>query len=84
VRARVFHRETHGGFRFAGELDAEDADDVWRMAESSMVPGSALKEGDVVYIGDLYFELDGDGGWHPIQPGELTRRLYRVSTEPSA
>ena len=53
VRARIFRRDAPSSFHFAGELDAEDADNVWRQAEP-------LSEGDVVYIGDVYFELDGD------------------------
>ncbi len=38
--------------------------------------GRRLRPGDVVYIEDLYLELDGDGGWHRLTPGELTRQLY--------
>jgi hypothetical protein len=40
--------------------------------------GRPLAAGDVVYIADLYWELNGDGGWSAIPPGELTRQLYRT------
>jgi hypothetical protein len=36
-----------------------------------------MHPGDVVFVGDLYRELDEDGGWHPLAPGQLTRGLYR-------
>jgi hypothetical protein len=60
VRARIFRRDAPSSFHFAGELDAEDADNVWRQAESGARSAEPLSEGDVVYIGDVYFELDGD------------------------
>ena len=34
--------------------------------------------GDIVYVDDLYVELHGDGGWHPLTPGELSQDLYQV------
>jgi hypothetical protein len=36
-----------------------------------------MREGDVVFVSDFYFELDGDGGWHHLTPGSVTRALYR-------
>lgn len=35
-----------------------------------------MREGDVLYIGDVYLALDGDGGWRPLEPGAETSRLY--------
>ena len=78
MRARVFRRnDTAHGYAYVGELDAEDVDDVWRQLEAGP-PDSVggMRPGDVVYVGDVYFELDGDGGWRPLLPGELTRQLY--------
>jgi len=80
VRARLYRRaEAPAGYTSLGELDAADADDVWRQLEAE-APDSArrMTPGDIVYIGDVYLELDPDGGWHPISPGELTRELYRL------
>jgi hypothetical protein len=39
-----------------------------------------MRPGDVVYVGDIYLELDGDGGWCALAPGKLTRQLYRLIT----
>ena len=80
MRARLFRRaEAPADYAYVGELDAVDADDVWRQLEAE-APGSArrMHPGDVVYVGDIYLELDGDGGWRPLAPGELTRQLYRL------
>jgi hypothetical protein len=80
LRARLFLRDEEGGsYGFACELDAGDADDVWRQLE--MEPHRArrgLRPGDIVFIADLYLELDGDGGWRRIAPGPLTRQLYEL------
>ncbi len=80
MRARVFRRDAPRSFHFAGELEAEDADDIWRQAESGVLAGEPLGEGDVVYVGDIYFQLDGDGGWRPVRPSALTRKLYDLAT----
>ena len=64
-------------YRLAIELSVEDADDAWRRLEAFPHPaGRHLMPGDIVYVGDLYLELDGDGGWHPLTPGELSQDLY--------
>jgi hypothetical protein len=76
LRARIFLRE-EAEYRYGGELDAADADDVWR--QLAMVPERNLKAGDVIYIGDVYLELNPDGGWMPLAPGALTRRLYQLA-----
>jgi len=52
-----------------------DADDAWTQLQDN----DPLKEGDVVYIGDIYYELIGDGGWRVLQPNELTRELYALA-----
>jgi hypothetical protein len=39
-----------------------------------------LTQGDVVYIADVYHQLDGDGGWAAIPPSALTKRLYELAT----
>jgi hypothetical protein len=76
VRARIFLREL-SGYRFGCELEATDADDAWRRVEASPVePGRRLQAGDVVYVGDVYSELNGDGGWEILSPGTITRELY--------
>lgn len=78
MRARVFLRG-EDGYSLACEIDAEDADDVWRQLEGDPdLAGRSLKQGDIVYISDVYLELDGDGGWGRILPGELTAELYRL------
>lgn len=83
MRARLFRRDDAAtlGYTYAGELDADGADDVWRQLEAEPA-GSArrMRPRDVVYVGDIYLELDGDGGWRPLAPGELTRQLYRLIT----
>jgi hypothetical protein len=35
----------------------------------------------VVYLGDIYLALDGDGGWNRLQPGPATEDLYRLIVE---
>jgi len=78
MRARVFLFDGESGHhRFAGEVDAHTPDDVWYLAEAEpQLLGRRLQGGDVVYVSDVYAQLDGDGGWHQIAPGELTKRLY--------
>jgi hypothetical protein len=38
--------------------------------------GRRLREGDVVYLGDVYLALDGDGGWRRLESGQATEDLY--------
>lgn len=78
MRARIFLKEDRAEeYRLAAELDAQDADDVWRQIEAKPeAAGRQMVPGDIVYVGDVYFELNGDGGWRRILPGSLTRRLY--------
>jgi hypothetical protein len=78
MRARIFLKEGRSrDYRLAAELDAQDADDVWRQVEAEPEGFERrLVPGDIVYVGDVYVELNGDGGWLPISPGPLTRRLY--------
>jgi hypothetical protein len=53
---------------------------VWRQLEQNPSPaGRALSTGDIVYIGDQFLELNGDGGWAHIVPGPMTERLYRMA-----
>jgi hypothetical protein len=48
MRARVFLRDPE--FRYAGELDAADADDVWRQLQlEPPATGRSLRSGDIVY-----------------------------------
>jgi hypothetical protein len=82
VRARVFLRDEEG-YRLGCELDAIDAEDVWRTLQASPdLAGRRLMQGDVVYLTDLYLELNGDGGWDVIPPGELTQGLYGLISRP--
>ena len=79
MRARVFVRDPD--FRYAGELDAADADDIWRQLQlEPPAAGRPLRSGDIVYIEDRYYELNGDGGWVPLLPGPLTQRLYQLTS----
>lgn len=83
MRARLFRRDDAPplGYTYAGELDAADADDVWRQLEADPFdPARRMGQGDVVYVGDVYYELDGDGGWRPLALGKLTPQLYRLIT----
>jgi hypothetical protein len=81
MRARVFFRE-QAGWQLACELEAADPDDVWRQLQRDPLPGPRKPAvGDIVYVGDLYWELDGDGGWRPLKPGAFTQELYRLATE---
>jgi len=69
-------------FRYAGELEANDADDIWRqLAVDPSLAGRSLRPGDVVYIEDRYYELNGDGGWVSMVPGLTTKRLYDLVLE---
>jgi hypothetical protein len=62
-------------------MEADDAEDVWRQLQGEAVLGDGgLAEGDVVYIADVYHELDGDGGWAAIPPSALTKSLYELAT----
>jgi hypothetical protein len=77
VRARVFLREG-GSYALAAELTVEGAEEVWRRLEvQPELAGRRMAAGDVVYVGDLYLELNADGGWQLLEAGELTRQLYR-------
>ncbi|MHB8509522.1 MAG: hypothetical protein ACYDGR_12875 [Candidatus Dormibacteria bacterium] len=38
-----------------------------------------MHSGDVVYIEDRYYELNGDGGWASLMPGPITERLYELA-----
>jgi hypothetical protein len=75
VRARIFRFLGPDSYEFERQLDVVDADEAWRRLQS-LGEGAALREGDIVYVGDLYFELDGDGGWRSLPSGPLTVRLY--------
>ena len=76
MRARILRRRNAGVYDFTDELDVADADEAWRQLQHR----EPLREGDVVFVGDLYFELDGDGGWRRLEPGNLTRSLYLKAT----
>jgi hypothetical protein len=81
LRARVLLADG-AGFRYGCELDATDPDDVWRQAQGDRgLAGRNLREGDVVYLGDVYLALDGDGGWNSLEPGDATKDLYRLIVE---
>ena len=81
MRARVFLAGTDR-WTFGCELEATDADDVWRRLEADPSPASRrLAQGDIVYIADVYLQLDGDGGWQPITPSRLTRELYLLAQD---
>lgn len=77
MRTRVFLREDNE-YRLATEMSVDDADQAWRRIEAEPdLAGRRLSPGDVVYIGDEYLELNGDGGWRRLAPSELTQGLYR-------
>lgn len=77
MRARIFLRDP-AGYRLAAELSADDADHAWRQIENDPeLVGRRLTPGDLVYIGDKYLEIDGDGGWHQVRPSEMMKGLYR-------
>lgn len=83
LRARLFIAAADGSdaYTYGGEIDAVDADDVWRIVQRSPETfGRMLHEGDIVYIADVYLKLDGDGGWQPLPPSELTQMLYALVT----
>ena len=81
MRARVFRRLSADTYEYAGEIEAVDADDVWRQLEGETLhEGEALAQGDVVYVADVYHQLDGDGGWAAMTPSTLTQRLYKLAT----
>jgi hypothetical protein len=81
LRARVFLKDEVGEYRLAAEFEAQDADNVWRQIEAEPdIAGRRMAPGDIVYIGDVYLQLDGDGGWRPVRPGKLTRQLYGLIT----
>jgi hypothetical protein len=80
LRARVFRRLSADTYEYAGEIEAVDADDVWRQLEGETLhEGESLAQGDVVYVGDVYHQLDGDGGWAVIPPSTLTQQLYKLA-----
>ncbi len=68
-----------GSYAFAGELEADNPDAVWleteRRPDGLVRP---MRPADIVYVGDIYYELDGDGGWKVVAPGRLTKGLYRL------
>lgn len=67
-------------YTYGGEIDAVDADEVWRIVQSNPEAfGGPLREGDIVYIGDVYLRLEGDGAWRALRPSELTRTLYTLA-----
>ena len=67
-------------YEYVSEMDASDADDAWRQLQGETLDGvRSLTKGDVVYIADVYHQLDGDGGWAVVPPGELTKRLYELA-----
>ena len=81
MRARVLLTDGTG-FRYGCELEATDSDDVWRQTQADPgVAGRSLREGDVLYLDDVYLALDGDGGWHRLKTGEATKDLYRLIVE---
>jgi hypothetical protein len=62
-------------------MDANDADDAWSQLQGETLDqGGGLAPGDVVYVADVYHELDGDGRWAVLPPGGLTKRLYELAT----
>jgi len=66
-------------FHYAGELEATDADEAWiKIERDPSGVGRTLRAGDVIFVGDEYLELNGDGGWRRLEPGETTRALYRL------
>jgi hypothetical protein len=68
-------------YEYVGEMEADDADDVWRQLQGEALRGiGGLAQGDVVYIADVYQQLDGDGGWAAIAPSALTKRLYELAS----
>ena len=80
MRARIFRRLAADTYEYVGETEADDAEDVWRQLQGEAVLGiGGLGEGDVVYIADVYHELDGDGGWAAIPPSALTKSLYELA-----
>lgn len=84
MRARYFGIRAPGdSYVLVAEIDAEEPDGVWEALQARAVGHQGLAEGDIVYIGDQYFRLNGDGGWDLISPSELTRRLYPLIVEAS-
>jgi len=84
VRARIFRRLAADTYEYVGEMQADDADDAWRQLQGKALPWDRLAQGDVVYIADIYYQLDGDGGWATIPPSALTSRLYEQATSADA
>jgi hypothetical protein len=55
---------------------------VWRQLQlEPPALGRSLRSGDIVYIEDRYYELNGDGGWASLAPGPMTERLYNLAAE---
>ncbi len=80
MRARIFRRLAADTYEYVGEMEADDADDVWRQLQGQNLLGvGGLAQGDVVYVADVYHQLDGDGGWAAIPPSTLTKRLYELA-----
>jgi hypothetical protein len=84
MRARVFYRLSPTEYRLACTLDEEDADAAWRRLQLRPgLAGRSMLPGDVVYVADVYNELNGDGGWRVLVPGAETQRLYQLIVESS-
>jgi hypothetical protein len=77
MRARIFRRAPDQTYTYGGEVDATGPDDAWKQLQ----PRQSMREGDVIYVGDIYYELISDGGWKVMPPGELTRELYALGLD---
>ena len=74
MRTRGFLQE-----RSTFEVGAASPEDAWKILAGDSKPVERrLQPGDVLYVGDLYLQIDGDGGWHVLNPGDLTRSLHRL------
>lgn len=79
MRARVLYRLSPTAYRLACTLDEDDADGVWRRLQAQpALAGRSMKAGDVIYLADVYYEPNGDGGWRVLEPGAETKLLYRL------
>lgn len=81
MRARIFRRLAADTYEYVGEIVADDADDAWRQLQGeTLYRLGGLAQGDVVYVADVYHQLDGDGGWAVIPPSTRTKRLYELAS----